>query len=126
MIRKRKRLTASQREDLYDAEVAKAIASGRGQFPICAICGNGIFPGQNWHESHNKFLPHAIGGEADGIAHDRCNLDHAHAVDVPLIAKVKRIRQKHIGANIRPIFNRLPCGRDSQWRKKINGQVVRR
>jgi hypothetical protein len=124
--RKRKRLTSAQREELWDSEVAKTLASGRGQFPICNICGNGIFPGQEWHVSHNKHLPHAIGGDVDGISHARCNLDHNHAIDTPLVAKVKRQRQKHIGAFQRSVFNRLPCGRDSQWRKKLTGEVVPR
>lgn len=122
MTPKRKRLTASQREDLYDSEVAKALASGRGQFPLCALCGNGIFPGQAWHESHNKFLPHAIGGDPDGIAHERCNLDHNHAVDTPLVAKVKRIRRKHIGAQLKT-SRPIPGSKGSGIRKRVNGEV---
>lgn len=94
----RHRLTASQRESLYDAEVEKAIADSRGLFPICRLCDLPISPGQRWHDNHDKYLPHAIGGERDGISHARCNLRHNHEHDTPLVAKVKRIRRKHIGA----------------------------
>lgn len=114
---KRHRLTSSQREALWDRECAKAVAGGNGQFPICNLCALPIFPGQRWHESHNKFLPHAIGGDVDGIAHERCNLNHNHTHDTPLVAKVKRIRQKHIGA-----YRRHETFRG--WRK-FNGTAVR-
>jgi hypothetical protein len=58
-----RRLTTKQREELYDAEVAKARAAGRGDFPICNLCGVGIFPGQKWHVSHDPHRPRALGGE---------------------------------------------------------------
>lgn len=96
--RKRHRLTASQREDLYDAEVVKAIAAKRGEFPICRLCDNPIGPGQKWADNHDKYLPHAIGGDRDGISHKRCNERWNNIHDTPLVAKVKRIRRKHIGA----------------------------
>lgn len=88
-LRKRHRLTASQREDLYDYEVVKALATGRGQFPICAICDCPIFPGQRWHESHNKFLPHAIGGEPDGI---RCARTKNHRPSFGFSTAIERRR----------------------------------
>jgi|GEM_PF-5122552 len=122
MSRKRHRLTAAQREALWDNEAAKAAASLRGQFPICALCGNGIFPGQLWHQNHDRHLPHAIGGEVDGISHVKCNLDHAHRVDVPLIAKVKRIRQKHIGAQLRS-QRLIPGSKGSGIRQRMDGTI---
>lgn len=97
-FRKRHRLTSAQREQLWDDECAVALAARRGQFPICKLCDLPIFPGQKWHNNHDRFLPHAIGGECDGISHKRCNEKHNHAHDTPLVAKVKRIRRKHIGA----------------------------
>jgi hypothetical protein len=45
-------------------------------------------------------------------------------VDIPQIAKVKRIRQRHIGA--KQSRSPLPGGRRSQWKKKMDGSVVRR
>lgn len=86
------RLTNKQREELYDR------CRGEREFPLCNICFVEITTGQRWHESHNPYLPKALGGLIDGIAHDRCNFKHAREYDVPLIAKAKRIRQKHIGA----------------------------
>lgn len=80
----RRSLTKNQREALYDAEVAKAQAARRGDFPICALCDNPIFPGRKWHDNHDKHLPHALGGERDGISHARCNLDHAHSHAYPV------------------------------------------
>jgi hypothetical protein len=109
-------LTTKQREELYDS------CRGDNIFPTCNICGGPIGPGQKWHQSHNPLLPGAIGGKVDGIAHAKCNLDHAHEIDVPLIAKVKRMRQKHIGAyrsSSRPING----SKRSPFRKKMNGQV---
>jgi hypothetical protein len=44
---------------------------------------------------------------------------------VPKIAKVKRIRQRHLGANLKS-KNPLPAGRNSKWKKKMDGTVVRR
>ncbi|MBN8955251.1 MAG: hypothetical protein J0H17_01415 [Rhizobiales bacterium] len=114
----RKRLSSSAREALYDA------CRGGKEFPDCNICGQPIGKGQRWHESHDPLLPHALGGAVTGIAHARCNLDHAYEVDIPLVAKVKRQRQKDIGAfrTSRP----LPGGRDDRLKKKINGRVEER
>lgn len=122
--RKRHRLTAAQREQLYDGEVAKALAAGRGRFPICALCNLPITTGQRWHENHDKYLPHAIGGERDGISHEKCNLDHGHKVATPQVAKAKRQRQKDIGAwrTSRP----MPFGRTDKLKQKFGGQIVLR
>lgn len=126
MIRpKRHRLTSAQREELWDREAAKASAAGRGSHPICNLCDCPIFIGRDWHESHNKFLPHAIGGEPDGIAHDLCNRRHNNEFDTPLVAKVKRIRWKHIGAQLQS-RNPIPGGRHDRLKRKIDGTVVER
>lgn len=45
--------------------------------------------------------------------------------DVPAIARAKRREARHIGAKPKS-RNPLPCGRASPWRKKMNGEVVRR
>jgi hypothetical protein len=95
----RTRLTNRQREDLWDCECVKATQAGRGENPICNICGCPIIPPSAWHESHDPYLPHALGGPVTGIAHDRCNLGHSNIHDKPLIAKSDRVRQKFIGAH---------------------------
>jgi 5-methylcytosine-specific restriction protein A len=46
------------------------------------------------------------------------------AKDQGVIAKVKRIEARHLGAN-RP-RSRLPCGRDSIWKRTIDGRTIRR
>lgn len=120
----RKRLSSKQREALYQAEAEKARVAGLGDRPICNICCFPIIPPARWHESHNPFLPLALGGLTTGIAHDRCNLKHAHTRDVPLIAKVKRISEKFL--DIRRSRTPFPGGRDDQIKKKITGEVVNR
>lgn len=112
-------LTTKQREQLYDA------CRGDKLYPDCNICLLPISAGQSWHESHNPHLPKALGGLVDGIAHQRCNLDHAHRIDIPLIAKIKRVRQKFIRATVasrRP----LPGGRGDNMKKRMDGTVVDR
>lgn len=111
-------LTTKQREQLYDS------CRGSNIFPACNICKLPIGPGQKWHQSHDPLLPGAIGGKVTGIAHSRCNLEHAHAIDVPLIAKNKRQRQKHIGA-FRSSSRPMPGTKRSGIRKRMNGNVER-
>ncbi len=96
------RLSSTKREQLYDAEALKARESGKGELPICNICGlpiDGVK--QAWHESHDPTKPRWLGGEVTGIAHKRCNLDHAYSIDTPLFHKSNRVRQKYIGAKVR-------------------------
>lgn len=117
-------MTNKSREQLYDSEKIKAQEAVRGDFPICNLCGCSILPGRKWHESHNKYLPRALGGSVDGIAHDRCNLKHNNDHDTPLVAKRKRVRQKHIGA-FRP-RTKFPGGKNSDRYRKVSGEVVLR
>jgi hypothetical protein len=95
------RLSSTAREKLYDAEALKARAAGRGEFPICNICDGPIGIGQRWHESHDPTKPRWLGGVVTGIAHARCNLDHAYSIDTPAFHKSNRIRQRNIGAKVR-------------------------
>jgi hypothetical protein len=121
---RRSHLTNRQREELWDSECAKATAQGRGEHPICNLCNEPVtVPGDRWHESHNPYLPRAIGGSSDGIAHERCNLHHGHKIATPQVAKAKRVRQKFIGAfrSSRP----LPGGRDDPRKKTMDGLVDR-
>jgi hypothetical protein len=41
-----------------------------------------------------------------------------------LIAKVKRIHQKHVGA--KKSKSPMPMGRNSKWKRKMDGTIVRR
>lgn len=121
----RRRLSSTKREELYKAEAAKAHAAGKGDLPICNLCGlpiDGIR--QRWDESHDPRKPHWLGGDVDGIAHSRCNNRHAAEHDTPLFAKSNRIRRRFIGAQ--RSLTPLPGGRDDRLKKKVNGRVVPR
>lgn len=58
----------------------------------------------------------------------RCTACHSVKTakgDVPRIAKMKRVRDKHAGART-PSRTPLPGGKASPWKKKMNGEWVRR
>jgi hypothetical protein len=118
-------MSTTSRQKLYDSEVAKAKAAGRGELPICNICDCPIGIGQAWHESHDPSgIPKALGGTSVGIAHAKCNLDHGAKVVTPYVAKQKRIRARHTGAyrSLKP----LPGGRNSPIKIRMDGTVVDR
>lgn len=112
----RRKLSSSQREALYDR------CRGADEFPTCNIpgCGLPVKPGERWVESHYP-VPHALGGTETGVAHEDCNKFFAEHVEVPAIAKAKRIRRKHIGAHVARCP--LPGGRDDTRKRKIGGGV---
>lgn len=115
----RRRLSSSAREALYDR------CRGNDDFPACNIpgCGRLVRPGERWVESHFP-VPFALGGIETGIAHEICNQVYAADVEVPAIAKTKRVRRRHIGAHV--ARHPLPCGRNSRFKKTMNGGVVPR
>lgn len=113
-------MNPKQREALYDR------CRDGLPHPLCNLCRIPVLPGDAWDESHYP-IPKSLGGTEVGIAHARCNRDHGAKVVTPLVAKVKRIRQRHIGAKVKGSgYRPLPCGKRSPWKKKINGEVVRR
>jgi hypothetical protein len=116
---RRRSLSSSQREALYDR------CRGNAEFPTCNIpgCGRLVKPGEAWVESHFP-VPHALGGLETGVAHARCNKLYAEQVEVPVIAKAKRVRRRHIGAHV--ARHPLPCGRNSRFKKTMDGRVVAR
>lgn len=111
-------LTTKQREQLWDA------CRGDAELPTCNICHLPIQRGQRWHESHNPLLPRALGGMVTGIAHERCNLDHAAKHDVPLIAKNNRQRQKDIGAYVKRQHRPMPGTKASGIKIPFRGPTV--
>lgn len=52
-----------------------------------------------------------------------CDLGKKTPKDISEIAKVKRIEAKHRGIRKPTAF---PCGRNSKFKRKINGQIVLR
>ena len=91
---------------------------------LCYLCGCAVYPGRFIFE-HVRALE--LGGADDpenirltcsACATEKTRDDHARA------AKAKRVKQRHLG--ITHSAKPLPCGRNSKWKKKLNGQVVPR
>lgn len=92
---------------------------------VCQLTKIKIMSGDEWDLDHITAL-------INGGANDEDNLwpvlRQAHrkktAKDVAQKAKNDRVRKKHLG--IHQPKTRLPCGKKSPWKKKLNGEVVRR
>ena len=86
---KRRRISTRERAALFSRE--------RG---VCHMCGGLVHAGEAWDVSHE--IPLACGGADDEtnwkVAHRKCHREHTAKVDAPLIAKVRRVAQKHLGA----------------------------
>ncbi len=100
----------------------RAFAEGNGHV-FCNLCGGEVHIGDEWEVSHVG-APAALGGVDTGVAHKFCNREHGLAYVIPMVAKAKRMRRKHIGA-AGPGFTDtpLPAGRQSNRIKKLNGKV---
>ena len=111
----RVRITAKMRADIFLRHDG-----------VCHMCRMKVIPGDEWDVSHE--IPLEAGGKDDAsnwlVAHRKCHRVHTATVDAPLIAKVKRIHQRHIGAK-RP-KGTIPGSRNSKWKRKMDGTVVRR
>lgn len=114
--RKRKKLSRKHLRELLDRENR-----------TCHICNTSIKPGEAWDVSHE--IPLALGGD-DSVenrraAHRKCHRHQTATVDIPAIAKAKRLNDRHIG--IKPSSSRpMPFGITSKWKKKLNGKIVER
>lgn len=84
-------------------------------FLICHICKCKIDPAtEGWEASH--LIPHAWGGTDGAPAHVKCHKRQTAEVDIPAIAKSKRISDKHFGIRRK--------GWGGNFRKKLNGEVI--
>lgn len=91
----------------------------------CYICSRKIMAGEYWQQDHVISLVN--GGE-----NRECNLAPAcrnccykkTAEDVAEKSKVRQKRSKHLG--ITKSSNPMPGSKDSGWKKKMNGETVRR
>lgn len=93
----------------------------------CHLCGGPILVGDTWDVSHP--IPLALGGADDAtnrdIAHRKCHRLHTAGKDAPAIAEAKRREALHRGWKA-PSCRPMPCGRNSPYRKHIDGRVSRR
>lgn len=93
----------------------------------CEQCGARLFPGNIRFDHIN---PDAAGGEPvlDNLQvlcrshHD----DKTFGRDVPLVAKLKRVRDKHFGIGRRKSWRSFLTNRDGPFRKRMDGSVERR
>lgn len=93
---------------------------------VCHLCQMKVVPGQEWDVSHD--IPLEAGGKDDQsnwfVAHRKCHRIQTATIDIPLISRVKRISQRHIGAT--QSKNPMPGSRNSKFKRKMDGTVVMR
>ena len=94
---------------------------------ICAACTQKIDAGKAWDIDH--ILPMALGGTNEPhnlqILCRSCHRAKTSHSDIPLIAKTKRLKARHLGA-CAPSTRPVPGSRHSPWKRKMDGRVVRR
>ena len=99
----------------------------RDAMGVCHLCGSKIDgTREGWELEH--IIPLAMGGsdKRDNLrpAHVKCHRVKT-TEDVGNIARAKRREARHIGAKA-PSRNPLPGGRNSRWKKRMDGTVERR
>ena len=93
----------------------------------CQSCQSKIHPGQKWEIDH--IIPLALGGDNSlknlQILCKICHTLKTNRQDLTIIAKVKRLQTKHLGANT-IAYKPIPGSKKSKWKKKITGEVLMR
>jgi hypothetical protein len=95
-MRYRPRFGSKRREALWQCEALAAYKAGRGEHPICVHCDRPVTVGQAWDEAH-VVVPRALGGKDTGVGHRLCNRLDNNLVVTPTVARVKRVRLRHLG-----------------------------
>lgn len=114
----RKPLTPTQRLKLFES------FGGR-----CVLCDRKIEAGERWIDEHLRAL--GLGGsnaaENRGPAHKACADAKTFGKDGDLarIAKAKRVKMRHLGIR-QSKGPPLPGSKDSPWKRKMDGTLVRR
>ena len=93
---------------------------------VCHICAQKIKVGETWEADH--LIPRAITG-SDNLkeyrpAHKTCHQIKTRTEDVPTIAKVARIKAKHIGADRKR--SSFQTNRDGPFKRTMRGELIRR
>ena len=92
---------------------------------FCEGCGAKLATGRIEYDHR---VPDALGGEPTldncVVLCRACHGEKTATGDVPRIAKMKRQRDRHIGAHASK--NPIPGGRKSKWKRKLDGTVVER
>ena len=93
----------------------------------CASCYQKIDAGKAWDIDH--IIPLALGGTNEPenlqILCKPCHQSKTAKNDIPRIAKTKRLKARHLGARS-PSSRPIPGSRRSPWKRKLDGNVVRR
>ena len=113
-VTSRKPLTAKQRLQLFIAEGG-----------TCCICGGQIDGVREaWDEHIDPLWLTGDNARANrGVAHERCARVKTSG-EATTRAKVRSVAERHFGAK-RPA-RPMPGSRRSAWKKKVNGEVIRR
>lgn len=90
----------------------------------CHACGRKIRAGERWTLEHLIAIINGGRNAEDNLCLTCSNcLPVKNAADVAEKSKVYAIRSKHLGIRKRSTF---ACSRDSGWKKRMNGEVVKR
>ncbi|HMI55186.1 MAG TPA: HNH endonuclease signature motif containing protein [Gemmatimonadaceae bacterium] len=91
----------------------------------CEAEGCGALFGHKFHFDH--VIADGLGGEPTlencAVLCHACHAEKTRKHDVPLIAKTKRIQDRHNGIKKQ---SRFPGSRDSKFKKRMDGSVVLR
>jgi 5-methylcytosine-specific restriction enzyme A len=90
----------------------------------CHLCTGLIYIGQAWDISHE--IPLELGGADDDqnrrCAHRKCHGVRTATVDLPAIARAKRIEASHHGARV--ARSPMRGGRNDILKRKMDGTIV--